>query len=289
MKASTVSAKSSARNGVDTLQHSRARKTDQQLAIKTHLRQMMPIYGKNAHIGAYGLAIVALIYGGFLWQPVAGLYMLTAGIVSLLAAAVRHKHMRSLMLVINIIPLSLLATLGIQQSSAFVYTVTFYICMGLLTGAYLWLLSGWKVIRKQLINIRARLLLLPLALIAGQLLGVISFGLTLPDNADYYRSILPWLCIGAPLFALIEELLFRGLLQEQAARLMHPAVAAGVSALLFAVVTMGAQPWGFASALISGATLSFMFLKTHNIILNTVLNATSKLFYLGLIAVFVLR
>jgi membrane protease YdiL (CAAX protease family) len=131
---------------------------------------------------------------------------------------------------------------------------------------------------------------LPLMVVFGQLLGLVGFGL-LRHQYDFRDSTLPLVALGSVVFAIAEESLFRGLIQQRAMLLFNPKLATALSAALYAGLMFGHRG-GLLSPVFGallGTSLAIVYYKKQNLLLTITINAATKLTYIGLVAIFVLR
>jgi membrane protease YdiL (CAAX protease family) len=243
---------------------------------------------KNAWVGTYVAAALLLPQLALLWQPLTGVYTTVVSLVLLLVLALQSDQARKLAVSAAILPISLLVTLSLSQSSIFTQTCVFYGVILLLGLTYIYTFRYYVPLSIRAL-IRKLTLMLPLTIVTGEILGAVGYGLQ--GNSYAFRGIpLPLVAAAVVVFAISEEVIFRGLIQQQATKAVHPVAAAALSAFAFATIYIGhgsLLPAVF--ALVSGTVLSAIYYFKPNILLTTIANAVMKLTYLGLFAAFVLR
>ncbi len=132
-------------------------------------------------------------------------------------------------------------------------------------------------------------LALPLMIVAGQAVGGLNY-LFLQHHYIFTGYSLPLIACAAVVMAFAEEMLLRGLIQQQAAKVFHPLVAAFGTAILYVLLALDhGTMLSLVPAMLLGVVLSFTYYKKQNLILTTTINATAKLTYIGLVATFILR
>lgn len=267
-----------------------AKKTTVRSSKKSAKQQpkRLSAYVKNVWMGAYAAIAVAIPQLTLLWRPEVGVYATVVSLVLLLILAIRSEQARKLAISAAILPVTLLVSLGLPQSSTFEQTSVFYdvILVCALLYAYEYNLDGplrISALGKQSVTT------VPLMIIMGEALGALGYGLMRHGYA-YRGTSLPLVAVSVVVFAISEEVLFRGLIQQQAAKVMHPVAAAALSAITYAIIFVGHDSLRLAAfALLSGAILSAIYYFKQNVILTTTSNMVMKLTYLGLVATFVLR
>jgi membrane protease YdiL (CAAX protease family) len=130
---------------------------------------------------------------------------------------------------------------------------------------------------------------LSLMAVAGEALGVIGYGM-LRHHYVFGNTSLPLIAATVVVFALAEETLFRGLIQQRASRVMHPVLAALLSTMLFTFVSISTMTvLAPLFSLILGTVLAFTYAKRPNLVLTSTINILAKLTYIGLMASFIFR
>jgi membrane protease YdiL (CAAX protease family) len=127
-------------------------------------------------------------------------------------------------------------------------------------------------------------------MVTGQLLGVFGYAM-LRHQYLYGHTSLSLVAATCVVFAIAEEVLLRGLIQQRASKVIHPAMAATLSALLSGCLAIGHRgSWmsPFVS-LIAGIVIAFTYYKKQNLLLTMTINISMKLTYVGLIAGFVIK
>lgn len=245
-------------------------------------------YLKNVWVAPYVLLAVAAPQLSLLWRPVLGVYATATALVMLLALALKVGNVRQLAISSAIIPMAMLVSLTLPQQDAFARSAEFYDIMLLLALVYGRMFSIGKS-RAMLSFKKKYLILLPLMVLVGQALGVLGFGML---RGQYAYSATPLSLVAATtvVFAIAEELLFRGLIQQQARKVVHPVVAAIIASLAYAVIfAVHGSFMPFAYALIAGTVLSVIYYFKQNLLLTMTANIAMKLTFVGLMATFILK
>lgn len=244
---------------------------------------------RNGWLAAYILLPILAAQLSLFWRPVVGVYVTALALVAFVVLALRHEAARFVALAASTIPLAMMVNLSLPQTSAFNQTVILYDTLLFLALAYQFMFMHSHPLPSKRFSVRDYGLWLALMLVVGQILGLISYAL-LGHQFAFGGTSLPLLAVASATFAFAEELLFHGLIQQRAAQILHPAMAALLSSLLFVVLSIGHTNILVPTvALITGGTLSFIYYKQQNLILTTTANIISKLIYLGLLASFTLR
>jgi membrane protease YdiL (CAAX protease family) len=244
---------------------------------------------KNAGL-FFGIAgAVALSQLALWWKPLAGVYANAGLFALLLGLALWKESFRKLAISVAILPIAIMIDLCLPQGNAFGQAAVFYDAILLLTLVYRFMFALDEPIKSTALKLRGYAFALPLMAVLGQLLGVLGYGM-LRHQYAFKNISLPLVAVTACVFALTEEMFFRGLIQQRAAKVMHPAIAAALSTILFALANIGyGTILAPLYALIAGAVLSVTYYKKQNLLLTFTINAMSKLAYVGLLATFVLR
>ena len=125
--------------------------------------------------------------------------------------------------------------------------------------------------------------------VAGETLGVIGY-VMLRHQYTFGTTPLPMVAATVVVFALAEETIFRGLIQQRAAQIMHPMLAAILSTMLFTFVSINTSTYlAPLFSLILGTVLAFTYYQKKNLVLTGTINVLAKLTYVGLMASFIFR
>jgi membrane protease YdiL (CAAX protease family) len=234
------------------------------------------------------LASICLAQLGLFFQPQLGAYLTAGTLALLMLLAAKYDRVRNVVLASAIIPLLGMINLTFIQQSAFEQTAVLY-------GAMLVLSVVYRIILRQRTPAHRVPVIRPqyatflfAAVIFGSLLGVLSYKLL---STSYVFGGVPVakVLILAIFGAVSEESFFRGLIQRQASVAMPRTIAVWYTALLYITLSLSHfTPWSIAAGLISTITLSFFYRRFPNLWLTTILNCTSKLVYLALIAKYVI-
>jgi membrane protease YdiL (CAAX protease family) len=254
-----------------------------------HLVKAFAPLRKGRGLAAGVVFLILAVQLALLWKPIVGIYVNAAAFAVLCGIALVRESYRKLAISVAILPVATMITLSLPQSSHFAESVVFYDALLLLALVYRFWFTIDEPLSNTALTLRGYGLTLPLMVVVGQLLGGASY-LTLRNYYAYQPTSLPLVVVASIVFAIAEEMLFRGLIQQRAAKIMHPALAAVVSAILYASVNIDHSTiWAPAMGLLIGAVLSFIYFKKQNLLLTITVNAMSKLAFLGLLATFVLR
>jgi membrane protease YdiL (CAAX protease family) len=224
-----------------------------------------------------------------IWQPVLGAYVNALSVAALLTIALWKAKFRNVSLASVTLPLASMVSMTVPTGSQELYRVSVqYGVMLLLAGVYTYMFRE-KQTKKQKLALRKLPHQLPLMIIIGEVLGVAGFAI-LRHHYAYRSMTFPFVVGAVILFAITEELLFRGLLQRHAARIFHPLVAACVAIIAYSAMTIGTGsilPTFFGVA--SSGTLCALYYWKPSLVLTIVTNVVMKLSYIGLVAAFILK
>ncbi len=225
----------------------------------------------------------------FLWFTGAGMVLLTVCLVVLATLSLLREEARPTAISMSILPIAELAHASIITHSAFQSAVVFYAALLVLVLPYRYLFTLDEPVERSRLKLKGHLFGIPLMMTLGEGLGLLGYGF-LGHAYPYQHTSLTLLCLSVIVFAFTEEMLLRGLVQQQASRVVHPLLAAGLAAVLY--VPFAATRTNLLSlvpAIAMGFTLSAIYHVKRNLLLSTTINAAAKLTYVGLVAAFVLR
>jgi membrane protease YdiL (CAAX protease family) len=239
------------------------------------------------------MALIILLVGAaqltLLWRPVVGIYFNAAALAVLVGLALWSEKLRQLAISVAIIPVATMVILSLPQTSVFAETVVFYDALLILALIYRFMFTIEYPLAETRLGLKAYALAIPLMLVIGQALGVLGYFM-LRTHYTFGNTSLPLVGATVVVFALAEETLFHGLIQQRASRVMHPILAAILSTFLFVLMSIDSTTIiAPLFALILGAVLSFTYYKKQNLVLTMAINAMCKLAYVGLLATFVFR
>ena len=219
-----------------------------------------------------------------------GLYTTAVMVVILGGVAMSHPRSSYTVLSAMIIPVAILVTLVLPSGTVFTQTTALYEAILVPSLVYHSMFQATNSLSYNWPAIRRHMTCLPLVLVIGQVLGASGFGL-LRHQYLFAHTSLPLVAIVSIAFALAEEILLRGLVQQQAARIVHPLMAAVLSSILSMLLTIGHHGSWLTPlfGLLAGSSLAALYYKKQNLALNIVMNATIKLTYVGLMAGFIFR
>lgn len=257
------------------------------VAAKRQSKKAKPLR-KNVWVALYVLAALAASQSVLLMKPLLGVYVTAVVLVALLALSLKSEPARKLAIASAVLPTTMLVAISLPQTDAFARSAVFYDSLLLFALLYGYTFTISEP-RSALSLGKKYIVFVPLMIVSGQALGALGFGM-LRHTYPYHGISLYLVASTAVVFAIAEELLFRGLIQQQAAKVMHPVVAAIVATLAYAIVFISHGSFLPALfALVSGAVLSGVYYFKPNLILTTTLNAVMKVTYIGLLATFVLH
>jgi membrane protease YdiL (CAAX protease family) len=219
-----------------------------------------------------------------------GVYVNAAAFASLMSLALWREKTQQLALSAAIIPVTTMITLILPQTKSFAQAVVFNGALLILALIYRFAFTIEYPAAITRLKVVGYATLLPLMLVIGLLLGLIGYAL-LHHHTGFSNLSLPGVAVVFVLFAIAEEVYFRGLIQQQASLVIGPRMAAALSAILYTIFTFS-QRGDYLSplfGLIAGVVISITYYEKQNLVLTFTVNATSKLLYLGLLATFVFR
>jgi membrane protease YdiL (CAAX protease family) len=224
-----------------------------------------------------------------IWAPRVGIYLNALALVGLSAVAILQPTARKVAISMAILPVATMITASFMLHTIIGQITVFEVALLLLAILYRYVFTLEQPLSNSKLTIKGYCLILPLMLITGQLIGVIGYGL-LRHHYPFAGYSLPLVALVAVVFAFAEEMLLRGLIQQQGSQLFHPAIAALTSTILYVFLSLDhATMLTLPAALVMGAVLSFVYYQKQNLILTTTINAAAKLTYIGLVAGFILR
>jgi membrane protease YdiL (CAAX protease family) len=210
-------------------------------------------------------------------------------LIALLAIALRYDKMRKLALSAAVLPLALMVMAVYPYNpNPFYRTWVEYDVMLLLALMYTYLFKE-KRAKKYKIKMKQLPQVLPIMIVIGEVLGVVGFSL-LRHQYGFTGVSLLLLVPMVIVFALTEEMLFRGLIQRQAAKHINRVFAVLLTVAIYAAATIGmGSTLPLLFGIISATVLGAIYANKQSLVLTTTANIAMKLTYVGLIAVFVLR
>lgn len=252
-------------------------------------RILQTMFSKNWLTFLVVVGSIVATQATLIWSPKIGIYINAGALMILVALALIKADARKLAISTAIIPVSTIIVASFMPSNVFGKIVVFYDAVLLLALLYRFIFTLEEPVKVTRLTARGYAFTLPLMAVIGEILGVISY-LFLRHHYPYYGYSLPLVAVVSVVMAFAEEMLLRGLIQQQASKIFHPALAALSTTILYVFlglshVTMLTLP----VAILIGAVLSITYYYKQNLILTTTINAVAKLAYLGLVASFILR
>lgn len=258
-------------------------------ALTNWWRKWWKVYGHNW--GVFGVALVAVGVPRFIllrW-PLAGAYLNAVMLAMLVALALMHQTARQLAIAVAIIPTAMMISLVLPPTTVFAQTVVFYSILLVLGLIYRFMFSLDFPMQRTRLKWRGYLWRVPLMLVLGQVLGTIGYAM-LRHHYPFGGISLPLVSLVAVVFGLTEEIFFRGLIQQRGTVVMHPIMAAVLSALLFTMTSVGHFSYLVPLfAFVLTAAISITYYLQQNLVLTMAINIATKLVYIGLLASFTLR
>lgn len=224
-----------------------------------------------------------------LWAPLAGIYVNTGAFLGLAIIALLSERARALAISAAVLPVAIMVSLSLPQPGLVAQTVVFYDALLVLTLIYRFIFTLDMPIARTRMGWKGYRAMLPAVLILSQLVAAGNF-IALQHHNIFDGISLPLVALCSVVFAFAEEMFFRGLLQQRAARVCNPKVAAVLSTILYGVMTF--DKTSFVSPIIAlsvGGILSALYYKKENLVITFLVNALGKLAALGLLAVFTLH
>jgi membrane protease YdiL (CAAX protease family) len=243
---------------------------------------------KNLWVGVLIAILLAAPLLALVWRPIVGAYVTAAVFLLLMSLALWAERFRTLAISAAILPLALMVNLSLPHTSVFVQTTVFYITILLLTLIYGYLFALDVPVKVSALG-KKYVILLPFMVVVGEILGLVGYSFLYHHYALHSTSLALVAAVSV-VFAIAEEMFFRGLLQQQASKLLHPGVAAALSVVAYTF--MGVSHGTILTALfalIAGIVLSTTYYFKQNLVLTTTINACMKLTYVGLIATFIMH
>jgi membrane protease YdiL (CAAX protease family) len=240
-------------------------------------------------LAVFGVALFVASQVTLTWEPSVGVYLNTLTLAYMMALALRVEGLRGFGIGVSILPLANMVTISFFPSRSFNATVIFYMTMLLLALLYRYLLTlDYPTSRTRLGKLGYGIGI-PIALVSGQIIGAVGY-LFLHDHYLYTGISLPTIALYAVTFAVAEEMVLRGLIQQRGIQFFGARLAALLSmivgvALMVSHTTVLAVPVAILLQIACAAT----YYRKQNLLLTITLNATAKLVYIGLVATFVLH
>jgi membrane protease YdiL (CAAX protease family) len=223
------------------------------------------------------------------FDPNVGVYINAGALATLIGLALWKEKTTMLATSAAIIPVANMISLSLPQTSIFSQTVIYYDVILVLALVYRFTFTLDEPLSITKLSLKGYVLLLPLMIFLGEALGGIGY-IMLRHAYPFGHTSLPLVAGTVAVFALAEESLFRGLIQQRAGQVMSSKLAAILAAALFIATTIGhfsiLAPI-FAAILVT--VLSITYYKKPNLVLSGTINLLTKLTYIGLMASFIFR
>lgn len=248
------------------------------------------VANKHTTLSAGALCMVIAAQATLIRAPAIGIYINAAALVGLTAIALANNKLRNLALSLGIIPVAnmALASVSTQHPNGLTNTLVYDGLLLSLAAIYRLIFTPDSKATAAKINWKQLGILAPLMIVLGQVIGVIGYAF-LGHHYLFTGYKLTTAAGMAALFAVCEEVFFRGLIQKQASKFLHPIGAAIGTAALY--VTLGLAQNTLLNLPVSvtlAIALTLTYYKTKNLGLTILLNLTAKLAYVGLVTGFIL-
>jgi membrane protease YdiL (CAAX protease family) len=223
-------------------------------------------------------------------KPIVGVYINAVSFAVLIGLGLWQARVRQLSISVAIVTVATMITLSLPQTSIFAQSVVFYSALLIMGLVYRFMFTLDEPVETTKLRLRGYTLAIPLMLVIGEALGSAGYGL-LRHQYTFGHTALPLVAAASVVFAISEEVVFRGLIQQQAMKVLHPIVAAVLATILYTSFTFGHAGSYLAPlfGLLNGIVLAVTYHKKQNLLLTITINAASKLVYIGLIAGFIFR
>jgi len=256
---------------------------------KNRVTRKLRQWGKNYLIWLIVVGLIVAAEATQIWAPHVGIYINALALAGLCALAIIKEKARKVAISAAIIPVANMVTASVMPHTIIGSTVILYTVILLLALIYRFMFTlDYPQINTSL-RIKGYGYGIPIMVVTGQVIGVIGY-LFLKNHYPFVGYSLPLIALASVVFAFTEEMLLRGLIQQQGEFIFNPFMAGLATTILYVFLvidhsTMLTLP----VAIILGGTLSYTYYKRKNIILTFIINATSKLIYIALVASFILR
>lgn len=256
--------------------------------ISSNTKKLHPLK-QNVWFMLLAAVVIAISQLTLLWRPVVGIYFNAAALAILVGIALWKDKLQQTAISVAIIPTATMIVLALPQTTLFAQTVVFYDAILVLAIIYRLMFTLDYPLGFTRMTLKGYGLAVPLMLVLGEVLGLLGYGM-LRHHYTFGHTSLPLVAASVVVFALAEETLFRGLIQQRASQIMHPMVAALLTTMLFTFAGINNITYlAPLFSLILGAVLSYTYTKKQNLLLTGSINALAKLTYVGLMASFVFR
>jgi membrane protease YdiL (CAAX protease family) len=207
----------------------------------------------------------------------------------LLTAGIYAPYARKLTIAAAILPISAITTVCLPHVSVFVRITVYYATVLLFSLLYRYLFSLDAPDQVQTSLGKKYVFSIPSMVVVGELLGGLGY-IILRHQYAYKGVSLELIAPAAIVFAFAEEMLFQGLIQELASRIMNPKLAVVLVVICYSFTTVSyTNNLPLIFGLISGIVLAITYYLKKNLLLTTAVNALMKLTYIGLVATFILH
>lgn len=219
-------------------------------------------------------------------NPVAGVYSIFFALILLFLLAYNDQASRKTAISLAVVPCALMVSVVLSPATVFEQSLLLYDTLLVLAVSYrlLFGFGGPAIARTR--TWQTYWLQFPACVIVGQLLGGAGY-LLLKHHNQYSGVALNVLIPGAILFAITEEVVFRGVIERSAATEFSRwwAILVPVAAYT-ALAALQGNLFITAFAALSSLTLSAIYAVQPDLLLTTTTNITMKLLFIGFLSFF---
>lgn len=226
---------------------------------------------------------------GLVLVPALGLSLNVFTLFVLTGGALLRDQVRKVSISLAIIPIAQMTSSTIITHNAFLAAAVLYSLLLVLTLVYRYMFTLDEPTEATRLRLKGHAFGLPLMLVLGESLGGLGYAF-LRHHYQYTHISLPLVAAACIVFAFAEEMLLRGLVQQQASRIAHPVVAVVLTSVLYTTLAFNHTTFlTLGPAVAMGTALALVYHYKRNLLLSVTINAAAKLTYVGLVATFILR
>ncbi len=167
-----------------------------------------------------------------------GVYITALALISLVGLGLWSDKARHVAISAAIIPAATMISLTVPQNSVFSQTVVFYDSLLILGLVYRFIFTLDFPLERTKLNFKGYAMAIPFVMILGEVLGVIGY-LLLKHHYTFDHSDMPLIAAAVVVFAIAEETVFRGLIQQRASLVMNPKLAIFLPVVLYTAMSVG--------------------------------------------------
>jgi membrane protease YdiL (CAAX protease family) len=223
------------------------------------------------------------------WNPIIGIYVEYVAFAVLLGIALYSERARKLAVSAAILPMSMMLAFCVPHVTYLTDTTVLYGAMLAFAIIYQRILANPKPVVAPISAPDVRLADFSQMLLIGLIFGGEGY-FVLRHYYLYQGTPLLLVAVVAAMSAAAEVILFQGLIQEQASRIMKSSQAAVLTTILFAAANIGRSTWLTAAfALTIGGTMAMTYYSRRNLGLVLVTNIAMKVSYVCLVTAYVIH